>query len=294
MSPRSILGETKSKSVSASSIFHGLQRERCPSGTVPIRRITREDLVNVKFFAKKVEPIMQTSVSAEEVILGKKYFGGSASMSIHNLTVDPDQFSTSQIWIVNSTRDEMNGIQFGIMKNPSVVGGNFPRLFGFWIVTNGHQVAGCYNMACQEYGQRSYDVHIRVYRAQGNGHWWLRMGATAEMSEDVGYWPNEIFTLLRSSASVVRYGGIVGSMSQASTPPMGNGFLPQLQDSDTTAYMKLMKYVNEAGASVDLDSYSVRTMNGTVPQCYNIMFAGQIGGDWRNTIVYGGPGGYCN
>ncbi|KAI3939786.1 hypothetical protein MKW92_012572 [Papaver armeniacum] len=120
------------------------------------------------------------------------------------------------------------------------------------------------------------------------------MGATAEISENVGYWPNEIFTTLRTGASVVRYGGYVGSMYQASTPPMGNGFFPQLQDIDTTAYMRLMKYVNEAGASVDLNPNSVRTMNGTVPQCYKIMFSGQMGGDWKNTIAYGGPGGYCN
>ncbi|KAI3893587.1 hypothetical protein MKW92_052257, partial [Papaver armeniacum] len=55
-------------------------------------------------------------VYALEVIRDKKYFGGAASMSIHNLIVDPDQFSTSQIWIVNSTTPgQMNGIQFGIM-----------------------------------------------------------------------------------------------------------------------------------------------------------------------------------
>ncbi|KAI3844634.1 hypothetical protein MKX03_026736 [Papaver bracteatum] len=320
MRPRSISGETISKNVSESSIFHGLQRERCPLETVPIRRMTREDLVNAKFFAKKFEQvhsngfpnIIYHSVYATEVIRGKKYFGCAASMSIHTLTVDPDQFSTSQIWIVNTTQDEMNGIQFGIMKNPSVVGGHLPRLFGLWM-RDGHHIAGCYNIACpgfiqthisvyidqpfvhsSVYGQISYDVHIMVYRAQDTGHWWLRMGATAEISENVGYWPNEIFTTLRTGASVVRYGGYVGSMYQASTPPMGNGFFPQLQDLDTTAYMRLMKYVNEAGASVDLNPNSVRTMNGTVPQCYKIMFAGQIGGDWKNTIVYGGPGGYCN
>ncbi|RZC91863.1 hypothetical protein C5167_021576 [Papaver somniferum] len=286
MNPRSISGETRSKNVSSSSIFHGLQREQCPSGTIPIRRITREDLVNAKFFAKKVEQIHANgfpnnryhSVYAAEVIREKKYFGGAASMSIHVLTVDPDQFSTSQIWI----RD-------------------------------GHRIAGCYNIMCRGfiqthrsvfidqpfvrssvYGQISYDVHIMVYRAQDTGHWWLKMGATAEISENVGYWPNEIFTTLRTSASVVRYGGYVGSMYQASTPPMGNGFFPQLQDIYTTAYMRLMKYVNEAEASVDLNPNSVRIMNGTVPQCYKIMFAGQIGGNWKNTIVYGGPGGYCD
>ncbi|XP_026441480.1 uncharacterized protein LOC113340571 [Papaver somniferum] len=321
MNPRSISGETRSKNVSSSSIFHGLQREQCPSGTIPIRRITREDLVNAKFFAKKVEQIHANgfpnnryhSVYAAEVIREKKYFGGAASMSIHVLTVDPDQFSTSQIWIVNTTRDEMNGIQFGIMKHPSVVGGHLPRLFGLWMVRDGHRIAGCYNIMCRGfiqthrsvfidqpfvrssvYGQISYDVHIMVYRAQDTGHWWLKMGATAEISENVGYWPNEIFTTLRTSASVVRYGGYVGSMYQASTPPMGNGFFPQLQDIYTTAYMRLMKYVNEAEASVDLNPNSVRIMNGTVPQCYKIMFAGQIGGNWKNTIVYGGPGGYCD
>ncbi|RZC86441.1 hypothetical protein C5167_030520 [Papaver somniferum] len=317
MSPRSIPEETTSKNVSASSTFYGLQRERCPLGTVPIRRITREDSV----FAKKVKQIHANnfpniryhSVYAEEIISGKfirqkKYYEGSASMSMHNLTVDPDQFSTSQIWIANVSSPEINGIRVGIMKNPSIVGGNLPRLFGYWIV-----VGGCYNIACQGfiqnnplvyidqpfvhpslYGQMSNDVHIKVYRAPGSGHWWLKMGATVETSEDVGYWPNEIFTLLKNTASAVRYGGYVGSMAQASTPPMGNGFLPQRQDYDTTAYMRLMKYVNEEGSSVDLDPYLVRIMDGTVPQCYNIMFAGQIGGAWKKTIVYGGPGGFCN
>ncbi|XP_026441464.1 uncharacterized protein LOC113340548 [Papaver somniferum] len=319
MRTRSIPGETRSEKVSTSSIFHGLQRERCPLGTIPIRRITREHLV----FAKKVKQIHANgfpniryhSVYAEEIISGKfirqkKYYGGSASMSIHNLTVDHDQFSTSQIWIANASSPEINGIRVGIMKNPSLVGGNLPRLFGFWIAANGHQVAGCYNMACQGfiqthptvfidqpfvhpslYGQMSNDVHVKA--PGDNGDWWLRMGATAETSEDVGYWPNEIFTLLRNSASDVRYGGYVGSMAQASTPPMGNGFLPQLHDYDTTAYMRLMKYVNEAGDDVDLDPRLVRINKGTVSQCYNIMFAGNIGGAWKNTIAYGGPGGFC-
>ncbi|KAI3986894.1 hypothetical protein MKX01_014595 [Papaver californicum] len=319
MNPSSIPGETTNKTVSSSSIFRGLQKERCPSGTVPIRRTTREDLLNAKYFAKKAKPIHADShpnigfhfVTAEEIIPGKKYFGGAASMSIHNLAIDPDQFSTSQIWIVNASHNQMNSIEFGIMKHPTIFGDSLTRLFGYW-TADGHQATGCYNMLCPGfiqisqniffghqftqssiYGQISYDVHLMVHRAQDTGHWWLRMGPTAEIAEDVGYWPSEIFTLLASSASAVRYGAVAAATVQASTPRMGNGFLPQLQDYDRTAYMRLMKYVNEAGEAVNLDSYTVRTNRGTVPQCYDIMFAGQIGGDWDNTIVYGGPGGIC-
>ncbi|KAI3967527.1 hypothetical protein MKW92_009227 [Papaver armeniacum] len=322
MNPSSIPGEKRSKNVSASSIFGGLQRARCPSGTVPIRRTTREDLVNAKYFAKKSKPmdangypnIGNNFVSVEEDIQWKKYFGAAAYMSIHNLTVRPDQYSTSQIWIVNSTRPDINSIQFGIMKCPSVfaAGDSRTRLFGYWGVKVGQQTTGCYNMLCDGfvqvsedihlehpftqssiYGQRIYDVYLKVYQVQEVGDWWLSVGPNAGNTEDVGYWPAEIFTTLRSSASAVRFGGNAGSLSQASSPPMGNGYLPQLLDYKKTAFMRQMKYINEMGNPAHLDPRSVRTINGAVPQCYDIKFAGQLAGS-GNTMAYGGPGGICN
>ncbi|RZC91877.1 hypothetical protein C5167_021591 [Papaver somniferum] len=301
MNPSSIPGDKKSKNVSTSSIFGGLQRARCPSGTVPIRRTTREDLINAKYLAKKSEPIDANGypnignnfVSVVEDIRGKKYFGAAASMSIHNLTIGPDQYST-QIWIVNSTREVLDSIQFGIMKCPSVVaaGDSQTRLFGYWGSKVGDQTTGCYNTLCQGfiqfsrdiflehrftqssvYGQRIYDVYLKVYQVQEVGDWWLSVGPNAETTEDVGYWPR--------------------SLAQASSLPMGNGYLPQLLDYKKTAFMRGMKYINEMGNLANLDPRSVRTVNGALPRCYDIKFAGLLWGS-GNTMAYGGPGGICN
>lgn len=57
MNPDSIPGEMTNKVTSSSSIFGGIQKERCPLGTVPIRRTTKEDLVNAKKIIKKTKLI---------------------------------------------------------------------------------------------------------------------------------------------------------------------------------------------------------------------------------------------
>ncbi|KAI3967526.1 hypothetical protein MKW92_009226 [Papaver armeniacum] len=317
MSPSIIPSERTNKYVSSSAILHGLQKERCPSGTVPIRRTTKKELLNAKYFTKKSKSIYANSnpnigyhfVTAEEVVQGKRYFGAAASISIHNLQVDPDQFSTSQIWITNATDQENNSIEFGIMKYPVIFGDSLTRLFGSWSIVNGPQVRGCYNILCQgfvqvsfvmyfgqtflhssTYGQVSYEIYLKVSRDQ-KGNWWVSAGPNAGATENIGYWPNEILTRLRSSASTVRYGGYVGATVQEASPPMGNGHFPQLGDYKKTAWMRLMKYTNEAGNLVNLDPHLVRTT--APPQCYDIMFAGLLG-NWGITMAYGGPGGICN
>lgn len=171
------------------------------------------------------------------------------------------------------------------------------------------------------YGEKVYEAYLAVYRvrpclryfssqvlfyciyrtirkfilwqAQDTGHWWLRVGPNADVTEDVGYWPNELFTTLKTSAVSVRYGGFVGSLSQESKPPMGNGYFPQLNDHRKTAFMRLLRYANETGNLVDVDSRSVKTTSTAKLECYSIIYARQIE-RWENHMVYGGPGGMCH
>ncbi|MCL7035996.1 hypothetical protein MKW94_023782 [Papaver nudicaule] len=312
MIPRPILRETTRKTGSLSSTFRGLQSETCPSGTVAIRRTTRQELVNAKYFVKKTKPIPANGpanmgfhfVSAEEVIPRKKYFGAGASMSLHNLTVDPDQSSTSHIWIMNGARGQVNSIEFGLMKNPSIFGDSRTRLFGYW-TRDEHRETGCYNILCagfvqihwhitfgnqwaqsSTYDQEPYDVLLYVHRANDT-HWWLHVH-----NEAVGYWPSNIFTNL-GSASSVRYGGFASATSQISMPQMGNGHIPQLDNFNRTAFMSQMMYANEAAHFLNIDPDSVHTMKSANPRCYDIKFAGQKW-DWGITMAYGGPGGPCD
>jgi len=49
----------------------------------------------------------------ETVLDGSIYRGAESMISIHNVTVQNNQYSKSQIWLENGPRDELNSIQFG-------------------------------------------------------------------------------------------------------------------------------------------------------------------------------------
>ncbi|KAI3842586.1 hypothetical protein MKW92_035684 [Papaver armeniacum] len=183
MSPDSNQREAANKTISSSSIFGGLQKEICPSGTIPIRRTTKEDLVNAKKFIKTRlvdanntypnAPTTNHFVFAEEVIQAKKYFGATAHI-------------TSQIWIINGPQEKINSIEFGIMHDPLLYGDSKARLFSSW-TADGHQTTGCYNMMCPGfvqvnraimfgiqfqasiYGQPGKDYYF-IVRRMGNGY----------------------------------------------------------------------------------------------------------------------------
>ncbi|RZC64530.1 hypothetical protein C5167_008224 [Papaver somniferum] len=297
-------------------INNGSQSKRCPLGTIPVRRTKKEDLVLAQKLLRKADQIHTNAytfshmnhhfVSVEELSEGKAYFGGAANMSVHGLELNSDEFSTSQIWIQNGPSEKLNSIEFGWMAYPTFFGDNSSRLFGYW-TADGSKQTGCFNMLCpgfvqvhneisfgadfdpiSVYGEDACVVSFQVRRDPPTGNWWLIVDGI-----NIGYWPKEIFTHLASHASVVRYGGIAGSKSQMPTPSMGNGYLPQLQDFLKTAYMTRMKYADEKGQFVNINPYGVQTKQDTSLDCYNILFAGNLGSDWEISMAFGGPGGMC-
>ncbi|KAI3908478.1 hypothetical protein MKX01_009280 [Papaver californicum] len=301
------------------NIDNGFQNKRCPSGTVSIRRTKKEDLVNAQYLLQKANPIHTNAytlspmnhhfVSVEEFSDGKTYFEGAANISLHGLELDNNQFSTGQIWIQNGPTEEINSIESGWMIYPTLFGDNRSRLFGYWTADGGKQT-GCFNVLCSGFVQVSSEIplgavmeHVsiygaktswalplQIYRDSQTGNWWLITMTTTKI---IGYWPNEIFTHLANNASTIRYGGIAGAKHQTPTPPMGNGYLPRLDDYSKTAFIARMKYVNEKGQYVGINTVGVQTKHDTSLDCYNSLFAGDIGGVWEIAMAFGGPGGMC-
>ncbi|MCL7031950.1 hypothetical protein MKW94_011631 [Papaver nudicaule] len=313
LAPSVIPGVIANRTNQSFSIFRGLQKEGCPLGTVPIRRTTRDDLVNAKQFMKKIRPFYANNTSSNtnrdyhvKAVAGKKYYGALSSMSTHDLTIYPGEFSTSQIWIVNGPTNEINAIEFGLIHDPSLFRDSRARLYGSWTV-DGHRSTGCRNMLCrgfmqispivtfgQEfrpsiYGREAHQNHFMVNLKDGN--WWLNVGPYAHAMEPVGYWPGVLFNHLNVSASAVRHGGFVGKTSRGSFPPMGNGHLPQTDDYFKTAFMSKMKYIDEARVWLDIDPRSTEIKKSAPMDCYDIKFPGNLGEYWGMTMVYGGPGG---
>ncbi|MCL7045105.1 hypothetical protein MKW94_010266 [Papaver nudicaule] len=313
MVPSSILEET----TYGLNFDNGFQNERCPPETVPIRRAKKEDLINAQYLLQKtsnsiyanaytMSPMNNHFVSVEESSEGKTYFGGAANVSVQGLALNNNQFSTAQIWIQNGPTEELNSIEVGWMVYPALFGDSQSRLFGYW-TADGSKQTGCFNVLCSgfvqvhgeiplgavvgpvsEYGKHARVVHLKIYRDPETGNWWFIAAPNI-----IGYWPKEIFTHLANNASILRYGGIVGETPQTPAPPMGNGYLPQLDDYLKTAYMKRMQYIDEKGQHVKLNPNGVQIKHDTSSDCYNILFAGDIGGDWEISMAFGGPGGTC-
>ncbi|KAI3973222.1 hypothetical protein MKW92_014979 [Papaver armeniacum] len=303
MVPSSIPGETTNKNISSSifrssDIDNGFWNERCTPGTVPIRRTKKEDLINARKLlpnivpnhpnAYTLSPMNNRVVSIVEFSETKAFFGATAYISAHELALDNNQFSTAQIWIKNGPDEEINSIEFGWMVYPALFGDSRTRLFGYWTADN-QKETGCFNMLCSGfvqvdsevslgetiepltvYGKHAWSLPVKVYRDPQTGNWWLIT------DKNIGYWPKEIFTHLANNASIIRFGGVAGAKPQTPSP-----------------YMRKMKYIDEKGHSVNLNPYGPPTNHDMALDCYNILFAGNIGGQYEITMAFGGPGGTC-
>ncbi|KAI3883110.1 hypothetical protein MKX03_012510 [Papaver bracteatum] len=303
MKPNVIQGEQIDEPISnmVSSVVRS-KLEACPSKTVPIRRTTKEDLVNAKNLSKWIKRRHYVSAQpfAESV-----YYGGRAKVSIANPSIDPDKFSTGQIWIQNGPAEELNSIEFGWVVHPQLFGDNKTRVFGLW-TADGFKETGCYNMLCPgfvqvhpeysfgddlrpgDYGgdQRFFD--ISVHRDPESGNWWFINGVD---NAKIGYWPKEIFTHLAKNASVIGYGGVAGADLGEPTPPMGYGYLPTI-NSTYTCCMVDMKVVNDRGNYLGFDTSRVHLDHDAKTSCYDLIFLGRhiVHGIM---MFFGGPGGDC-
>ncbi|RZC63126.1 hypothetical protein C5167_024892 [Papaver somniferum] len=93
-----------------------------------------------------------------------------------------------------------------------------------------------------------------------------------------------------NSYSSSRYGLSSGAEPQTDTPPMRNGYLPQLQDYTKTSFMRKMKYIDDKGHLHNINPDRAQSKHDARLDCYNILFAGNLGDDWEMTMTYGGPG----
>ncbi|MCL7029063.1 hypothetical protein MKW94_000878 [Papaver nudicaule] len=277
--------------------------EGCPLDTVPIRRTTKQDLVNAELLTSWIKQRHFVSV---QPFAEKVYYGASARITVANPGVEQDKYSTGQIWIQKGPAEELNSIEFGWAVHPQLFGDNDTRVFGLW-TADGFKETGCYNMLCpgfvqihpeytfgerikaSTYGawvQRAFD--FSVHRDLESGNWWFINGVD---NAKIGYWPKEIFTHLASNASVIGYGGAAGGEFGEPSPPMGHARLP-VYDSRSTCCHVYMKLINDKGIYVDFDRSHVQLNHDTKTSCYDLIFPGRE--IFRgNIMLFGGPGGDC-
>uniref|UniRef100_A0A5B7AS45 Neprosin PEP catalytic domain-containing protein n=1 Tax=Davidia involucrata TaxID=16924 RepID=A0A5B7AS45_DAVIN len=292
---------------------------RCPEGTIPIRRTSREDVLrtsSVKSFGKKkhrstpqprsADPDLSNQIGHEHAIAyveGDKYYGAKATMNVWDPKIEqPSEFSLSQLWILGgSFAQDLNSIEAGWQVSLELYGDNNTRLFTYW-TSDAYQATGCYNLLCSGfiqinneialgasiypvsgYSGSQYDISILVWKDPTEGNWWMQFGN----DNVLGYWPAFLFSYLADSASTIEWGGEVVNFEadgQHTTTQMGSGHFPE-EGFGKASYFRNIQIVVESNnlkAPKDISTFTDHS------NCYDV----QIGknDDWGNYFFYGGPG----
>ncbi|CAF2094825.1 unnamed protein product [Brassica napus] len=202
--------------------------QSCPKGTVEILRQRSE---TESLHLDTVDQFGHHFAAMDAFADESNYRGAQADISIHNLTLQNNQYSKSQIWLENGPPGEL-----GWAVHPRVYGDSATRLTIYW--TGDGYKTGCYNTECpgfiiitrkpsvgsifkqsSVYGDKPVTFTPQV--VQGFGNWALTID-----DEIIGYWPGELFTHLNKGASRVRFGGNTFISPDGISPPMGNGYFP--------------------------------------------------------------------
>ncbi|KAM6576082.1 hypothetical protein CsatB_027919 [Cannabis sativa] len=106
--PNPMVRENKPpKNVKQVSINNGLKGEKCPAGFIPIRRITKEDLIRAKLFTKSYTSRINSPPTFHHALVytsdpTKKYNGGGTFASFYTLyNVTGSQYTFGRIKLQN-------------------------------------------------------------------------------------------------------------------------------------------------------------------------------------------------
>ncbi|XP_018462820.2 uncharacterized protein LOC108833930 [Raphanus sativus] len=279
----------------------------CPNGYVPILRTTKGFVTNSQIFAEKhFHPLSADSPGTHTAGVRSSngpFRGVQAWFSANALNVGKDQVSYSQIYIGSGSKNQVNYISAGWMINPSLYGDQRVWVFGFW---KGKDGKGCYNTACPGFVQVSKVIPIVepyvlkpgvpgwvryfIHQDKNTGNWWITQLMDDAPNEDIGYWPKELFNLLDNGANMVGAGGVVQASPSGSSPPMGNGILPNGGPQDSGVFTNI-KVLNSNYKQSQMDSFRIESLVDSV-KCYGL----RIGSQKRFTRLgyffnYGGLGG---
>ncbi|KAG6502041.1 hypothetical protein ZIOFF_041928 [Zingiber officinale] len=125
-----------------------------------------------------------------------------------------------------------------------------------------------------------------------SGNWWLTLpsgGLTG--SENIGYWPKELFPSLEISTEI-DFGGQVYTPNNEASPPMGGGSFPQVGFGRASHFMQV-QFIGTDHQAFTPGEGSVYTENDSLDNYYKVFGDPPESGDFN--VYYGRPGwvGYC-
>jgi hypothetical protein len=275
---------------------------RCEEGTIPIRRLTAEDLSRFAtlqdMFAKGRGRPFKSGGSDTPSPKFYEHAGSSQNvtnwglqffMNIWSPTTNSSDHSISQMWVLNSAVTD--SAEAGWTVDPSQFGDNRPHLFIYW-TDNGYNApgvsgnAGCYNLNCTGFVQTDKSVTLggayTSTSSSGATQWWAEVtwakaSATGSwwffyQGKPIGYIPASKYTHgLQTQADLVQFGGEVNSPNNPpggthTTTQMGSGKFSSAGCAEA-AFQSHVQYVNTSYNTVDVTPTG--NIEDTVTSCYD-------------------------
>ncbi|XP_027904959.1 uncharacterized protein LOC114164469 [Vigna unguiculata] len=304
---------------SESQIYQTWQKSgSCPKGTIPIRRIVKEDLLratSLDIFGQQFPQHYDNSTGEEDgyvpptrssaflLTVGFNYIGAQADINLWTPRVaQTDEFTTAQIWLKNSNGPYFASVESGWTVNPKLYGDGATRFFVYW-TRDSYRSTGCFDLTCSGFVQtgqvalgasigpissfygKQYVLNVGIFQEPNSGNWYLKL----KNNVPVGYWPAEIVGLLRHSATSVEWGGQVSSTNirkkrphtttQMGSGEFGNG---RYQQACFMQNIKIMDYSLKLKYPRDVSPVAQE------PFCYSAVNAARPGVE--PMFYFGGPG----
>ncbi|XP_058766089.1 protein neprosin-like [Vicia villosa] len=147
---------------SSTKALSGLQKAQCPTGTVPIKRTTKDDLIRGKsYFNNGLVGNLHGNHYAEVITLEddeKSYYGVAGTNSVYNFKVNKDQ-SSSSVMFVRDGPESINYIGMGWHVAPQLYNDDETHFYVVW-TTDNFKNTGCFNLLCPGFVQTSQTNYL--------------------------------------------------------------------------------------------------------------------------------------
>ncbi|WCJ22513.1 hypothetical protein M5689_004599 [Euphorbia peplus] len=310
MKPTSYLGRMRSKNFT--SYFRPenfwVNGRGCPVGTVPIKKITKDDLLKAKLaaelYASNLNPQTTERPGVHFAVLHTprlgtkvKYYGGGMRNQLCNPKLNHDsQYSSGQLKLQNGHESIIDGWTV----HPKIYGDSKTRFFIYTYAKNKH----CFNDFCGLFVKTSPNIpldwayghvsptcssllisqELLIQKDEASGNWVLKV----VNGEVLGMWPSIFFTELANFATYIEWGGEVYSPSHIPTPEMATGVPPSYNRNRCCAICTNLRIVNHDQKIVPAMSL---VKYEDIDKYYQIEDIG-YGETHKHVMCYGGKGGY--
>uniref|UniRef100_F6H6M9 Neprosin PEP catalytic domain-containing protein n=1 Tax=Vitis vinifera TaxID=29760 RepID=F6H6M9_VITVI len=279
------LGPKTSAKTQSSKI--GLPDGGCPEGTVPIKRITKRDLLWMKSLKRnttKFHPMDANTPGYHQVFTRQypsKYYGAQGGLSLHSEPAANHQSHRAMITVSGGSPDKLNAIQVGWMVDNFVNTGCRDLFCPGYVQVDSSVAPGMtfYNLSTVDGPQFDYYFVILQMNATDENWWLMSLG---DETRTIGYWPQALFPDMKESFTNLEWGGYVFNDDPKTTtsPQMGSGHFPE-EGYGKAAYfrdIKLMRDPQEGFAIVSTEEQNVKAMwesmlkSGINSKCKQMIF----------------------